>query len=529
MRLPRMFLLLLLALALPLTVWAQDEDDQSSNLVDVLAGLSVGAMESDTSAADLPDLGGRVITVAIENAYPPFNFIDEATNEPIGWDYDALAEICARINCVPEFIETSWDGMIVAISNNEFDMAADGITITEERAEIVAFSRGYVSLEQVLLTRVGEDRFDSIDSFVATEDLTLGVQQGTTNYFTAIDLLGEDSPRIILFDTFPFAVLALIAGDIDAVVMDNVAGQGYVGANPDAVTIVGDSITAQEELGFIFPLGSDLVDPVNAALDSMDADGTLLELNLKWFAGVEEDATEMSALPDLDGVTVTVAVENAYLPFNYYNEDNVPVGWDYDFMTEVCARLNCVPEFVETSWDGLIIAVSNGEFDMSTNGITITEERAEIVDFSQGYVTLEQLLLVQIGEERFSTIEEFVAGEFVVGAQPGTTNYFTVGDLLGEDSPRIIAFDSFQAMILALIAGELDAVVMDDLAAQVFIATYPDSVVALGESISAPEELGLVFPLGSELRAAVDAAIDSMRADGTLERLNLRWFAGVES
>ncbi|MCL4253667.1 MAG: transporter substrate-binding domain-containing protein, partial [Anaerolineae bacterium] len=76
---------------------------------------------------ELPDLEGRVITVAVENAYIPFNFLDPETGEPAGWDYDAIGEICARLNCVPEYIETSWDGMIVAVSNGEFDVAADGI------------------------------------------------------------------------------------------------------------------------------------------------------------------------------------------------------------------------------------------------------------------------------------------------------------------------------------------------------------------------------------------------------------------
>ena len=261
--------LLLIILALPMAVFAQD--DEGDDMV------------------ELPDLEGRTITVAIENAYPPFNYIDEETGEAIGWDYDALAEICARLNCVPEFIETSWDGMIIAVSNGEFDMAADGITITEDRAEVVDFSNGYVTLEQVLLTRADEDRFASFEEFEANEDFTIGVQPGTTNFFTAEDLLGEGSDRILAFDTFQIAVLALIAGDVDGVIMDDVAGQGYVGANPDDVKIVGEALKAAEELGFIFPMGSDLVEPINAALASMEADGTLLELNLQWFADTGEE------------------------------------------------------------------------------------------------------------------------------------------------------------------------------------------------------------------------------------------------
>jgi len=233
---------------------------------------------------ELPDLEGRVVTVAVENAYVPFNFLDPVTGEPAGWDYDAIAEICARLNCVPEYIETSWDGMIVAVSNGEFDVAADGITITEERDEIVDFSDGYITLEQVLLTRIDEDRFTSVEEFLANEELTLGVQPGTTNYDTAIELFGsEDSPRLLAFETFPVAVQALLAGDVDAVILDNVAGVGYVGENADQLTFIDESITAGEALGFAFPNGSDLVEPFNAALLSMSCDGTLDELNALWF------------------------------------------------------------------------------------------------------------------------------------------------------------------------------------------------------------------------------------------------------
>ena len=233
----------------------------------------------------LPDLAGRNVTVAVENAYPPFNYLDEAGN-PIGWDYDVIREMCNRLNCVPEFVETSWDGMILAVSNGEYDMAADGITITAERAQQVAFSTGYIALEQVFLVRVDEDRFSTVEEFVAG-DYTVGVQHSTTNFILAEQLLGEGSERITPFETFPVAVQAVIAGDVDAAIMDNVIGVGYVGTNADQIKLIDDPIQTGEELGFIFPLGSDLVASINLALQSMRDDGTLTALNQQWFAPEE--------------------------------------------------------------------------------------------------------------------------------------------------------------------------------------------------------------------------------------------------
>ncbi|MGH2536678.1 MAG: substrate-binding periplasmic protein [Candidatus Promineifilaceae bacterium] len=242
----------------------------------------------EVGAGELPDLEGREVRIAVENAYNPFNFIDEATGEAIGYDYDIFAEICNRLNCTPDFVETSWDAMVAVMggqtSADTFDIGADGITITAERDEHVDFSDPYIQLQQVLLVRIDEDRFATPEEFAADEELLVGTQPGTTNYDTAAELVGEE--RIVAFDNFGLAVEALINGDVDAVVMDDVAGLGYVGANPDAVRIIDEPMTS-EELGFMFPEGSELVEPVNAALAAMDADGTLDQLYDKWFTPEE--------------------------------------------------------------------------------------------------------------------------------------------------------------------------------------------------------------------------------------------------
>jgi len=249
------------------------------------------AIEEAAGAASgesgLLDLEGQTVRIAVENAYNPFNYIDE-NGDAVGYDYDIFAEICDRLNCEPEFIETSWDAMVAVMGGSgdfdTFDIGADGITITEERAEHVDFSEPYIQLSQVMLVRIDEERFSEPEELAADAELLVGSQPGTTNYDTAAELVGED--RVVAYDQFGLAVQALINGDVDTVIMDNVAGLGYVGANPDAVKIVGQPLTS-EELGFIFPKGSELTSAVNAALAAMDADGTLDALFDKWFSTEE--------------------------------------------------------------------------------------------------------------------------------------------------------------------------------------------------------------------------------------------------
>lgn len=246
------------------------------------------APETDDTTA-VEGLGGREVRIAVENAYNPFSFIDAETGEAIGYDYDIFNEICARANCTPIFVETSWDAMVAIMGGSgdfdTFDIGADGITITEERAQHVDFSDPYIQLTQVLLVRADESRFSTAEELVANEDLLAGSQPGTTNYDTAVELVGEN--RIVAYDQFGLAVQALIQGDVDAVIMDNVAGLGYVGANPESLKITGDALTS-EELGFIFAKGSDLVPVVNDTLAEMRADGTLDALFEKWFSEEEE-------------------------------------------------------------------------------------------------------------------------------------------------------------------------------------------------------------------------------------------------
>jgi len=247
----------------------------------LFAAVAVGA----AAAAELPDLGGRTVKAVTENAYTPLNFADPKTGEGIGWEYDAFNEIAKRLNLKVEWNLSSWDTMIQAVREGQFDVGMDGITITDERKSQVDFTDPYMVSEQYMLVRADETRFDDDDTFAGNPDLLVGAQAGTTNFYTAVyEVLDGDeaNPRIKLFDTFGASVQALKAGDVDLVLMDKTSAAGYMGASPDTFKIVGQPL-GREEFGFILKQGSDLVAPINAAIRSMKDDGTIDRLNRKWF------------------------------------------------------------------------------------------------------------------------------------------------------------------------------------------------------------------------------------------------------
>ena len=228
----------------------------------------------------LVDLNCEEITIAVENAYLPFNYISAKTGKPGGWDYETWAEICTRLHCSPVFVESAWEGLIQTVAQGQYDVGGDGITITDERMQQVDFSIGYIQINQRLLVRAGETRFSSIEDIAADSSLVLGTQLNTSNYETAKQYISEE--RIKGFEQFPFAVQALISGDVDAVIIDEIVGMGYQGTNADKLELVGPTISG-DELGFIYPKGSALKASVDLALQDMMDDGSLEKLNQKYF------------------------------------------------------------------------------------------------------------------------------------------------------------------------------------------------------------------------------------------------------
>ncbi|MDO1583952.1 transporter substrate-binding domain-containing protein [Rhizobium oryzicola] len=252
----------------------------------LLAGFALALLSPALAIADgLPDLKARSIVVVTENAYPPLQFVDPKSGKAIGWEYDAMNEIAKRLNAKVEYRNTSWDAMIPAVSQGQYDIGMTGISIKPERKEKVDFSDPYMRSEMFMLVRADEKRFTDAKSFAANPKTLVGAQAGTTSFYTAIyDILdgNEQNPRVKLLETFGATVQTLKAGDVDLVLTDGVAGKGYVEASNGTLKLIGGPLGG-DDFGFIFKKGSDLVAPINAAIAALKADGTLAALDKKWF------------------------------------------------------------------------------------------------------------------------------------------------------------------------------------------------------------------------------------------------------
>ena len=229
------------------------------------------------------DLGGRELDVGSDTTYPPFETVT-TDGEIVGFDVDVVNAICDVIGCVPTFVTTAWDGIFPALAAGEFDMVASGVSITDERDEIVDFSDPYLVVGQSITTRVEDAALQEDDFTSEDSSLVLGAQLGTTNAQLGEELVGD--ARLRLYDTFNAAVLALLNGDVDGVIIDDVTADAFVQQYAGDLVVEIRGLTS-DPLGLVFQEGDPLQDAFNEGLATIRADGTLDALVTKWFAETE--------------------------------------------------------------------------------------------------------------------------------------------------------------------------------------------------------------------------------------------------
>lgn len=226
---------------------------------------------------------------------------------------------------------------------------------------------------------------------------------------------------------------------------------------------------------------------------------------------------------DLGGRQITVGSDTTYPPFETVSEDGQIVGFDVDVVNAICEKVNCHATFQTTAWDGIFPALANGEFDMVASGVTITAERAKVVEFTDPYFSVDQAIAVRVEDEGL-TLDDFskAGSTLLVGAQTGTTNALTAEKLVGRDRLRL--YDDFNAAVLGLINGDVSGVLIDDVTADAFVQQYAGQLAVAVRNVQSGDELGFAVQPGDELVDALNAGIKAIKADGTMDALMKKWF-----
>ncbi len=248
-----------------------------------LVGCSKNDSSSQTAAPGAPEPTPAAVTklvVGLDDNFPPMGFRDEK-NELVGFDIDMAREAAKRMGVEVEFKPIDWSAKEAELAGKRVDALWNGLTITEERKEKIAFSAPYMENHQIVVVPAKSE----IKTKAELAGKIVGAQEGSS----AVDAVKKEDAvfkSLKEFKTFGDNVTALMdlsAGRLEAVVVDEVVGRYYVAKKPDEYAVLDENFGTEEYgVGLRKDDTADL-DKLNKALNDMKADGTAAKIATQWF------------------------------------------------------------------------------------------------------------------------------------------------------------------------------------------------------------------------------------------------------
>ncbi|WP_423213924.1 ABC transporter substrate-binding protein/permease [Streptococcus equinus] len=408
------------------------------------------------------------ISVVSDTAYAPFEFKD-SDQVYKGIDVDIINEVANREGWDVEMTFPGFDAAVNAVQAGQADALMAGTTVTEARKKVFTFSDTYYDTAVVVYTRSDA----KVTNYKQLSGKTVGVKNGTA----AQNFLKENQKKynykIKTFDTSDLMNNSLDAGSIYAAMDDQPVVQYAINQGKDyAINIDGEKVGS---FAFAVKKGSKyeyLIDEFNEAFDAMKEDGTYDAIMAKWL-GDSEDSADKSTVVTSDSLKLTgdasakatpvkstykIVMDSSFAPFEYQNDSGKYEGIDVDLIKAIAEQQGFNIELSNPGFDAALNAVQAGQADAVIAGMSITDARKEIFDFSDPYYTSNILLAVKKG----SSVKSYEdLNGMTVGAKNGTASYTWLSEHADQYGYSLRAFDEASTMYDSLNSGSIDAL-MDD-------------------------------------------------------------------
>ncbi|MDI5935059.1 transporter substrate-binding domain-containing protein [Halomonas sp. M4R5S39] len=225
------------------------------------------------------------VKVVTDPSFVPFEMMDADTGEMIGFDMDIINEVAERAGFEVDLTTMEFNGIIPAVQTGSQEIAIAGVTITEERAEIVDFSDPYYDSGLRIMVRADNDSVETIEDL---EGMSIATKIGSTSYDYLQETLG-DNADITPYPGTSDMYMALLGRNVDAAFYDAPNVSYFAQTRGEGRTKVVGPLYEGQQYGIVFHKGSQWVEPVNEALAEMREDGTYDEIYEKWFGESPSD------------------------------------------------------------------------------------------------------------------------------------------------------------------------------------------------------------------------------------------------
>ena len=229
-------------------------------------------------------------------------------------------------------------------------------------------------------------------------------------------------------------------------------------------------------------------------------------------ASSEAASAAATELTTVEVGKLTMATNAAFPPYEMTTDAGEFEGIDIETAQAIADKLGLELQIDDMDFDAALLSVQQGKADIVMAGVTVTDERKAVMDFSDSYATGIQSIIVPEGSDIASPDD--LAGK-MIGTQRGTTGYIYCSDDFGDEN--VVAYDDGLTAVQALNNGQVDAVVIDNAPAKEFVAANPGLVIL--DTSYAEEDYAIGMAKGSSLEDAVNAALEELKADGTLQSI----------
>ena len=218
---------------------------------------------------------------------------------------------------------------------------------------------------------------------------------------------------------------------------------------------------------------------------------------------------------------LVIGVEGTYPPFTYHDDNGELTGLDVELGKALAEKLGVEVEFQEAAWDSLLIGIDTGRFDTVINSVSITDERAEKYDFSTPYAFNRTAVITKADDDSINTLED------LKGKKTANTISSTYAELAEQYGATVTGVDDLNQTFELLLSGRIDATLNAEMTFYDYTKEHPDANVKIAVLTDDANQIAIPMRKGDEtaaLRTAIDAAIDELRADGTLKTLSEKYF-----
>lgn len=338
-------------------------------------------VKADTNMPEIPEAESpkRTIKVGTSGLVEPMNYYDE-NQELTGFDLELIYRLAYYLDAEVKVEAMSFDALVASLESGKLDIVISDLNVTEERKEVILMSDPYMVSEIAVMVQKSRMATNGT-KYTSVDDLNgkTVAMMGGCSYDVAVKERFPDA-TFLYYPTYSDCIIALKSGKVDAYITDEPLVQTQIKEAGGLAYF--PELLSQESYAFMIDKDNTaLQQEINSALSELKEDGVLDELKAEWMEGEGTKSVDRTPGADTSKGTLTVMTSSDVEPFTYI-ADGQHAGYEIELMVRIAEHLGYGVEFETTEFGSLTPAIQDGKADVATGCITVTPERAELVNFT---------------------------------------------------------------------------------------------------------------------------------------------------